>query len=293
MRRLFIAAVLLAASLVGARAQETESNDSTVEVIGWFCTSDTLEYSCNTIVAEIVAGDTTVTEYAWNEFRVCVTDSTKNGYTMEWVPTAVEYSDSASADGRLKLQAARLALGSKVMFSTDECGVFKEITNLKMVYQQSLDVQQKLVDQLYEETPALYAKISKPEMLKQLKERLHKELGSKESAAEQFACLRMLFLNHGKVFQVGEYNVKSDDRDVYYVVTKGPTEGEEDASDREYQIFYELRLPEHDGVKLTNYYDYTYFDDGWPRRAMMTIVEDKGDKSTLTQMKLEWESKAW
>ena len=293
MRRITVFAVLMAVSLVGAWAQETEPQDSTVEVIGWFCTNDTLEYSYSTVSAEVVAGDTTVTEYTDNEIRICVVDSTKRGYTMESVLTSVEISDSTSAQGRLRLQAARLGLGAKVMFTTDEYGVFKEISNVKDLYQQSLDLQQKIVDQIYEETPALYAKMSKPEMLKMMKDQLRKELDSKEAASNRFIQFKMLFLNHGKVFRLGEYEMESEEGNVSYIVTKGALEDEEDSNDNEYQIYYKVEMPEEDGVKTTNYYEYTYFDDGWPRSAMMTIVEEGADKTTLTQMKLVWLSKVW
>ena len=294
MRKITIAAILMAVSLVQyAWAQESEPQDSTVEVIGWFCTSDTLEYSFSTVSAEVVAGDTTVTEFADNEIRICVVDSTKHGYTMESVLKSVEISDSTSAEGRLKLMAARMGMGSKVMFTTDEYGVFKEITNTKEVYQNSLEVQQKLVDQIYEETPALYAKMSKPEMLKLMKEQLRKELGSKEAFSDHFIQFKLLFLNHGKVFRLGEYDEKSEVGNVSYTVRKGSLEDDEDSTDGEYQIYYKVEMPEEDGVKTTNYYEYTYFDDGWPRSAQMTIVEESGDKSTLTQFRMVWLSKVW
>ena len=294
MRKMTIAAILMAVSLVQlARAQGSEPQDSTVEVIGWFCTSDTLEYSFSTVSAEVVAGDTTVTEFADNEIRICVVDSTKHGYTMESVLKSVEISDSTSAEGRLKLMAARMGMGSKVMFTTDEYGVFKEITNTKEVYQNSLEIQQKLVDQIYEETPALYAKMSKPEMLKLMKEQLRKELGSKEAFSDHFIQFKLLFLNHGKVFRLGEYDEKSEVGNVSYTVRKGSLEDDEDSTDGEYQIYYKVEMPEEDGVKTTNYYEYTYFDDGWPRSAQMTIVEESGDKSTLTQFRMVWLSKVW
>ncbi len=294
MRKMTIAVILMAVSLVQqAWAQESEPQDSTVEVIGWFCTSDTLEYSFSTVSAEVVAGDTTVTEFADNEIRICVVDSTKHGYTMESVLKSVEISDSASALGRLRLQAARMGLGSKVMFTTDEYGVFKEITNVKALYQQSLESQQKLVDQLYDEYPALYAKMGKPEMLKRMKEQLRKELGSKEAVSDHFIQFKVLLLNHGKVFRLGEYEEKSEEGNVSFIVTKGALEDDEDSTDGEYQIFYKVELPEEDGVKATNYYEYTYFDDGWPRSAQMTIVEESGDKSTLTQFRMVWLSKVW
>ena len=294
MRKMTIAAILMAVSLVQqAWAQESEPQDSTVEVIGWFCTSDTLEYSFSTVSAEVVAGDTTVTEFADNEIRICVVDSTKHGYTMESVLKSVEISDSTSAEGRLKLMAARMGMGSKVMFTTDEYGVFKEIINTKEVYQNSLEIQQKLVDQIYEETPALYAKMSKPEMLKLMKEQLRKELGSKEAFSDHFIQFKLLFLNHGKVFRLGEYDEKSEVGNVSYTVRKGSLEDDEDSTDGEYQIYYKVEMPEEDGVKTTNYYEYTYFDDGWPRSAQMTIVEESGDKSTLTQFRMVWLSKVW
>lgn len=293
MKKHVFLAMLMAVSLVQLRAQEVESEDSTVSVIGWFCPTDTLEYSISTTVEEIADGDSTVTEWTWNEFRICVKDSTKHGFTMEYVPTAMEMSDSTSAQGRLTLEAARMALGNRVMFSTDEMGVFKEITNLKEVYQNTLAVQQRLVDKLYEENPALYAKVSKPDMLKQMKERTHNLFGSKEGAAENFMALKMLFLNHGRQLPVGERELDTEVGKTYYIISTGAEEGEPNPTEGEYQIYYEVETPETDGVKTTNYYDYAYFGDGWPRRAMMTIKEDEGGKTTLTQVKIEWKSKSW
>ena len=294
MRKTTFAALLMAVLLVQqAWAQEVEPQDSTVDVIGWFSTRDSLEYSFTSVTAEVVAGDTTVTEYTDNVFRICVTDSTKHGYTMESVLTSVEISDSTSAEGRLKLMAARMGMGSKVKFTTDECGAFKEITNTKEVYQNSLEVQQKLVDQIYEESPALYAKISKPEMLKLMKEQLRKELGSKEAFSDHFIQFKMLFMNHGRSFKLGEYDVPTDEGNVSYIVTKGALEDEEDSTDEEYQIYYKVEMPEEDGMKTTNHYEYAYFDDGWPRSVQMTIVEEGAEKTTLTQLKMVWLSKVW
>jgi serine/threonine protein kinase len=127
----------------------------------------------------------------------------------------------------------------------------------------------------------------------ELKEQLRKELGSKEAVSDHFIQFKVLFLNHGKVFRLGEYEEKSEEGNVSFIVTKGALEDDEDSTDGEYQIFYKVEMPEEDGVKATNYYEYTYFDDGWPRSAQMTIVEESGDKSTLTQFRMVWLSKVW
>lgn len=66
-----LCAVLLFLSMAAqAQNQETADSvatDSLVRVIGWFCKTDTLEYTFSQVVAEVVGTDTTVVEAAGND----------------------------------------------------------------------------------------------------------------------------------------------------------------------------------------------------------------------------------
>ena len=285
-----MAATLAMFTFAAGRAQTAEPADSTVEVTAWFCTTDTLEYAVNTISAEIADGDTTVTNTTWSEFRICVLDSTRQGFKLEYVPTSVSTSDSTSSEGQLLLMTARMALGNRVVFSTDENGVFKQIENQKEVMGNALSVQQRLVDWMYEQSPSLYAVMSKTDMLKKMKKQLQ---GNKEHIMENNVNLRILFLNHGQSFPLGEREVESGVGHITYIVSKGPLEGEKETNQNEYQVYYKVERTEPDGTKATNYYDYAYFADGWPRNVTMTIEEQKDGKTMLTQTHVEWVTKAW
>ena len=95
---------------VAAQAQnqlvaDSVAKDSVVRIIGWFCKTDTLEYTYSLVVAEVAGSDTTVVEAGGNDFRICVTDSTKKGYAMELVNSNPWRRDSITAKGRMALES--------------------------------------------------------------------------------------------------------------------------------------------------------------------------------------------
>lgn len=290
------AVLLLLPMAVQAQNQEpadSVATDSLVRVIGWFCKTDTLEYTFSQVVAEVVGTDTTVVEATGNDFRICVADSTKKGYTMQLVNTDVWQRDSTSIKGRMTLEAARMALGTKVMFSTDEMGHFQEIINWKDLYKNALNYQDKLVNRIYYEHPELYARQNIDELKKQIKKNTEELMGSKEKVTNLFRQLKLLFAFNGKELPVGESTVENGGIQFSYQTRIGALEGEEESNENEYQLYVEMTEKEADGTTTNYYYDYAYFDDGWPRSVMATVEEEKADKKVITQMKINWLTKAW
>lgn len=292
-----LCAVLLFLSMaVQAQNQETADSvaaDSLVRVIGWFCKTDTLEYTFSQVVADVVGTDTTVVEAAGNDFRICVADSTKKGYTMQLVNTDVWQRDSTSVKGRMTLEAARMALGTKVLFSTDEMGGFQEIINWKDLYKNALNYQDKLVNRIFYEHPELYARQNIDELKKQIKQNTEELMGSQEKITDLFHQLKLLFAFNGKVLPVGESTVENAGTKFHYIARNGALEGEDDSTENEYQLYAEMTEKEADGTTTNYFYDYAYFDDGWPRSVMATVEEEKADKKVITQMKINWLTKAW
>ena len=109
------------------------------------------------VVAEVVRTDTRWWKLQETISRICAADSTKKGYTMQLVNTDVWQRDSTSVKGRMTLEAARMALGTKVLFSTDEMGGFQEIINWKDLYKNALNYQDKLVNRIFYRYRALCA----------------------------------------------------------------------------------------------------------------------------------------
>ena len=250
-------------------------------------------YHLSLVEAIIENGDTTVIEATSSEFRITVVDSTKNGYVMRYVPTGVWLNDSTSTEGQLLLAAARSSIGNEVLFSTDELGVFKEITNWKEVYKRATAYQQKMIDKAYYEHPELYARQPKQELVKRIKELTEKTLGTKEKMTEQFVALKLLFSFHGKELPLGEMELNENQLHYYYETTQGKLEDEEDSTDDEYQIYVELKAEEDEDSHDQYYYSYRYFPDGWPRDVRSTVIEPLEGKKRITQIRIEWISKAW
>ena len=295
MKRILLGiSLLLLTSTVHAQINVDASElDSLVRVIGWFNKTDTLEYHLSLVEAIIENGDTTVIEATSSEFRITVVDSTKNGYVMRYVPTGVWLNDSTSTEGQLLLAAARSSIGNEVLFSTDELGVFKEITNWKEVYKRATAYQQKMIDKAYYEHPELYARQPKQELVKRIKELTEKTLGTKENMTEQFVALKLLFSFHGKELPLGETELNENQLHYYYETTQGKLEDEEDSTDDEYQIYVELTAEEDEDSHDQYYYSYRYFPDGWPRDVRSTVIEPLEGKKRITQIRIEWISKAW
>lgn len=270
-----------------------ESTDSVVEVVGWFCVGDTLEYELSSRLAEVVGNDTTILESACDEFRVCVTDSTKNGYVMEYQLTDVAMADTTTLQNLLKLRSARMGINTKVVFTTDELGVFQGIKNRKELYEHSLRLQRQLVDDLYRQMPSRFGDITREEMQKQQKERTDKVFSSKEELDKQYVGLNLLFSFHGKSIELGEHETQNDGASIYTVASKGKIDDEEYSSDEDYRFYCKVTQNQPDGSPIIYYYNYSFFPDGWPREVLFTYVEKQGDKESITQMELSWKTKSW
>ena len=286
--------MLLLTSTVHAQINVDASEaDSQVHVIGWFSKTDTLEYRFSQVVEEIVNGDTTIIDGSGGDFRICVTDSTKKGYKMEMVYTDVWKRDTLSLEGQMALMASRITLGSKVLFSTDEWGRFLGIDNWKERYKTGLDIMMKLIDSSYFHHPELYARQSKEEMVKRVKEQYDEVAGTKEKMTKLFTPLILLFSFHGHDFPVGEYTAEKEGASCYYQIHAGALEDDEDSNEDEYQMYIKLDEKEDNGSQTSCYYDYAYFDDGWPRSVLSTVVEEKAGKTVITQYHIDWVTKSW
>lgn len=266
--------------------------DSLVNVIGWFGKTDTLEYMLISRVAEVNGTDTTLTEFTTDKFTIRVTDESKHGYEMEYVLDDVTIDDSTSLQAQMRLELARMGIGTKVVFTTNEMGVLGRIKNSKQIYNNSLRLQKEYAARLYERNPLLVGKISRQDLLKKWKEQLDEIFSSDEKLMKNYVGLGVLFANHGKAFPLNVTQTEKDGAKITLLATKGKLEGEEDSSEDEFQVYYNIVQTTDSGTTIYDY-DYSYFDDGWVREALVTIKEGDDNKQTITQLELTWLSKAW
>lgn len=280
-------------SVQDSSASTQENADSVLNVVGWFCKGDTLEYKLSSTVAEIVGNDTTIIESNSENFRVCVTDSTKKGYVMEYMLTDVDMRDTTTLKQQIQLQSVRLGMNQKVVFTTSELGVFQEIKNIKEIYNRSLRNQQQVVGDLFERMPSRFGDITRDDLLKSMKSKLDELFSSQENLAGQYVGLRLLFSNHGKAFALGEHEEDNGTSHAFVSVSKGKIDGEEYSTDDDYQVYIKLTENTAEASSTQYFFDYSYFSDGWPSEVVSTVEEHQGGKQIITQIVITWLTKSW
>lgn len=109
--------------------------DSTLDVIAWFGSRDTVTYTIRTSIWEINVTDTLMTALATSKVQINVTDSTDAAYSMEY--RILETSSTPVADGPYQRLLSDMAnklgremAGTVIRFDTDNTGSLAEITNL-------------------------------------------------------------------------------------------------------------------------------------------------------------------
>lgn len=65
-------------------SQGEGKTDSTINIVGYFCKNDMLTYWITESEWKVAEGDTTRTGSVSTKVMLTVTDSTKNGYAMEY-----------------------------------------------------------------------------------------------------------------------------------------------------------------------------------------------------------------
>lgn len=274
---------------------ETEQ-DSTVDVIGWFEKNDTLDYWIYENRLKINDNDTTMTAGVASKVRLVVTDSTSNGYKMDY--TFLEFQGDSLVDSALgKFQNELVEMlgnkfaGTTVRFETDELGKITKMTNLKQLKKTAKSQFEDVMD----------AMSGMPEM-QDLKEimpgigKLGKFMDSDDLVDGYIEELQLLFAYHGSSFNIGEFSDHEDatdsqyENDTYIIIESDPEEGTYSITNKIVNIiprstvkelvggiltaFSEENLPEDFDEEfdkqvdidatVESYLSIDYFFDGWP-----------------------------
>lgn len=144
---LILFAVILAggATPLAGAAQQNDSaipQDSTLDVIGWFCNRDTVTYWIQESDWKLNKGDTIQTAGVSTNVMITVADSTATGYKMNYTFLDVRgdsLANSELADFQNKIVAllGKKIVGTTISFETDEFGKIVKIDNLGKIKKQA------------------------------------------------------------------------------------------------------------------------------------------------------------
>lgn len=311
--------------------QNNENEDSTIAVIGYFSKNDTMEYQRVQGKMKIVDNDTTQRGEITEKFMVVVTDSTANGYKMEIIPLSCEIKD---IDNDYQMRMASLLWnnikGLRCRFTTDELGSVQHIENWREIRDVLKKSYVTVFDSLYASLPALDSVMPR----KQLESLTLLGCSTEDGIKEQYDELDMLFGLHGSevtmepvetddISEAGypthsrvesfypapkdEYDIEGD-----YVVnarTDTKLSGDDvkdllsttlgvlltgEVSDSVSKYTNEALTNTKEGMTTTNYEQYCYFFNGWPK-LMQKIVEINvaGLVRRIEYDSIEWTRRHW
>lgn len=304
-----------------------ESEDSTINVISFFCKNDTMDYRISMMKYKIHENDTTLNYFTSSDFRIIVRDSTSNGYKLEYIELGNRQIDGDEVDFLDKgvwSEIASLSEKQHVIFTIDELGNLQHIENWREVKQTMYDSIDLLCDSLYAKTPELDSVMPRSRLEMSMKSRY----ASEESMWGVYEELQLLFGVHGKSFTIGRNEIK-DDSGYPSITTSVASYGsyeEDEALDGDYFILGKTTqtIPSEDvativsgqlsgmlsddavrkmkeanlnnlleDAQLTNLEAYYLFYNGWPCDMSKQLIMTLNGFEYITTKHIVWLSRSW
>ena len=332
-RRLFISiiALTLQLSLQSVAAQmvtaQQESQDSTINVVAYFCKNDTLTYLFQDYEAKVENNDTIVDHYIKSEIQLVVVDSTSSGYLIEYTPlqtTIEQYEDTLLAHA---MQSILETMGEvKYLLSTDEYGAVQHIKNWPEVKDYTKKAFNIVFDSLYANYPQLNEILPRQRFEAQIASYYANENAFYNKSDD----LLLLFPLHGKSLPIGktERDGLSDNGYPQHLVmvTSYGKGDEEYGFDDDYYIHCttETTVPKEEvkelirnslnmmfsdkyliemnqGIdsvecteaKIIDAERYNYFYNGWPCEMLRSKVTNVMGKETIEIKNIAWTTRRW
>lgn len=185
--------------------QDSYAEDSTITVIAYFCKRDTLIYWIDESVWNVKAKDTILTATLSTQVMLTVTDSTPQGYNMEYTYLAFQ-TDTTQTSSTSKLQNRILqamkekTIGSTIKFRTNEYGTIIAIDNLEQIKEQCKKTYEAVSNEL--------KKIPEIKALKESNidiEKLISQAANTDAMVTNYLEeLQLMFSHHGRECPLGE-----------------------------------------------------------------------------------------
>lgn len=211
----------------------SEPNDSMLPVIGWFGNRDSLVYLIQDSSWEIQPGDSTLTAGVSTRVQLSVTDSTAEGYNMDYTflqfdCASVPNNKAEELTNNITQILSNKLIGKTISFETDECGQI-----LKFHDEAKLKKQAK---SLFKDG---FKEIEKLPWYKEFKKQgvsikdFTKNIDSDYMVNKYLEDIRLLFMLHGNAFKRGvrAYHEEATDS-TYEKISQHEVIEEEDGSYR-------------------------------------------------------------
>lgn len=190
--------------------------DTTLDVIGWFCKRDTVTYWIQESDWKLNNGDTIQTAGVSTKVMVTVADSTETGYKMDYTFLDVRgdsLADSELGDFQNKIVTllGKKIIGTTISFETNEYGQIVKFDNLGKIKKQAKTLFKEAVKEM-----------DKLPWVKGLKEMgfdltaYTKGIDSDLLVEGYIEELKLLFMCHGNVYDLGETTEKEDATETQY-----------------------------------------------------------------------------
>lgn len=313
--------ILLAGSFISHAGttnppEATAKQDSTLNVIGWFSNHDTLEYWISEGEWRINGTDTVKTAGIATKVRIVVTDSTPSGYKMDYTflefrGDTIENSTLNSFQNRLVEKHGSKVVGTTVHFETDEFGEITKITNLGQIKKQA--------KMLFKESVKELAALPEMQILKQVGfdvKDYTKDINADELVDGYLQELKLLFLCHGRTYDIGSSHEHEDatdtayENDTYRTVEVDTTDGsysisavvesiipqtelkamvggliEEITDNEDLTESFDKNFDSQVNVDgtVSSYFSSDFLYDGWPYRVIKQTTTMIGDRGKARQ----------
>lgn len=309
----------------GMTLQDTKE-DSIINVVAYFCKNDTTVYTSTSKKWQVADGDTTAVYRMEEKFRLVVTDSTSNGYKLEYTPISHAYEGEADgADSTLMNTLWELTKDIRAIFVTDELGTIQHLENWREIR----DVIKKGItvafDALYTDNPGMDSIMPR----KRFESFMMLKFNGEASIIAAYEEMGTLFGLHGRQLNIG--TTDTDDNSSYPSHIH-VTAGYEDYPDEEHAFEGDFCMTgtsvttisnEEAGelmgtvmgmllengvankanqamkgavkgdLTVTNLEDYHYFFNGWPRLMRTQKIAKVMQFQQVEENTIEWDEHTW
>ena len=273
---------------------EQATTDSTVDVIGWYTTTDTAVYWMHTCGLKITEHDTVATIATSTKFRIVVTDSTAQGYKMECtiLDVASDSVDDAEMNDFQKLMTekhARRMIGTTIYFETNDCGSITKINNLEQIKERLKTQIKECITDLGSHPKFTKIREAGIDVDKELQD--YVDNFDADSWAERFLTpLTLLFAYNGLSFPVGEEISYVEKTDTSYAFQKAITAEYID----EYSYYVGAEV--NNLIPMSDLHDFlkTIIDQPTESKIYDTIVSMKGaDMKSYNILNIAYRYDGW
>lgn len=241
---LLLLAITANITVYGSASPQEENiapQDSAVSVVGWFCKHDTVTYIIENRSWNLSDTDTVCSAMFAMKVRLNVTDSTANGYKMEYTmlecPTDIE-TDSMSAKAVFQNIIAKVLgetiTGKTTRFETDEFGRITKYNNLGDIKKQAKSLSKEIIKTLSQFPEIKALKKAGVDINKYTK-----NISTEQMVDGYLEDLNMIFALHGTRIRLGESIEHQDATDTTYESTT-ITSASLNAEDGTYSIVYDV-----------------------------------------------------